>query len=173
MRNMAVQTNYGFSSSKGVAGGLFDLSAHEVASRQAEGTGLSFGLGVVIGTNKGIDVTAPTSEATAADFEGVIVHNSTMVEMDTNGKVEIPDKNTVGCLHYGRIWVQTGKNANPGYKEAVYLITDGEEAGKFTTSSDSDSTNKIAVNAIFLGETDDGIANAEFRLDAAPDVKED
>lgn len=161
--SMAAQTNYGFSSSKGVAGGLYDLSAHEVTSKQAEGTGLSFGLGAVIGTNKGIDVTVPSSTAKAEDFEGVIVHNSTMVEMDMNGKVEIPDKNTVGCLHYGRIWVQTGKNAEPGYKEAVYLITDGEETGKFTTSSDSDSTSKIAVNAIFLGETDDGIANAEFR----------
>lgn len=40
------------------------------------------------------------------------------------------------------------------------MITDGEEAGMFTTSEDK--ATKIAVNGVFLGETDDGIANAEF-----------
>ena len=33
----AVQTSYGFGFPKGVAGGLFDLSAHDVTTRQAEG----------------------------------------------------------------------------------------------------------------------------------------
>ena len=59
------------------------------------------------------------------------------------------------------IWVQTGAAAKPAYKEKVYLITDGDEAGKFTTSADT--ATKVEVNAIFLGETDNGIANAEFR----------
>lgn len=53
--SMAVQTSYGFSFPKGVAGGLYDLSAHEVATRQAEGAGVAFGVGVVIGTNKGVE----------------------------------------------------------------------------------------------------------------------
>ena len=43
----AVQTSYGFGFPKGVAGGLFDLSAHDVTTRQAEGDGVAFGLGVV------------------------------------------------------------------------------------------------------------------------------
>ena len=103
---MAVQTSYGFRSPKGVPGGLFDLSAHEVATRQAEGSGIAFGSGVVVGTNKGIDVTLPDSSSEAEDFE------------------------------------------------------DGKEAGCFTTSADT--ATKMAVNAIFLGETDTGIANAEF-----------
>lgn len=158
--SIAVQTNYGFSSSKGIPGGLYDLSAHEVASRQAEGNNLSFGLGVVVGTNKGIDVAIPKSTATANDFEGVVVHNSVMAEMDMDGKVVIPDKATVGCLHHGRIWVRTGSKAEPAYKKKVYLITDGDEVGMFTTADDTATT--VEVNAIFLGETDDGIANVEF-----------
>lgn len=158
---MAAQTNYGFSSAKGVAGGLFDLSAHEVSTRQAEGSSLSFGLGAVTGTNKGIDVALPDSAAAAGDFEGVIVHNSVMAEMDMDGRVAIPDKSTVGCLHHGKIWVRTGSKAAPKYRDRVYLITGGNEAGMFTTSADTAS--KVEVNAIFLGETDDGIANAEFR----------
>ena len=138
----AVQTSYGFGFPKGVAGGLFDLSAHDVTTRQAEGDGVAFGLGVVVGTNKGTDVKLPATGATSDDFEGVVVHNSVMVEKDMDNNVSINSKRTVGCLHFGRIWVQT-------------------EAGKFTTSADS--ATKVEVNAIFLGETDNGIANAEFR----------
>lgn len=157
---MAVQTNYNFGFSKGVAGGLYDLSSHEIATRQTEGEGLSFGIGVVVGTNKGTDVTIPTQESVATDFEGVLVHNSVMVEMDRNNKVVIEDKKTVGCLQRGKIWVKTGVNAKPNYKERVYMITDGEEAGMFTTSEDA--ATKVALNGIFLGKTDEGIANAQF-----------
>lgn len=162
----AVQTNYGFGFPKGVAGGLFDLSAHEVATRQAEGPNISFGVGVVVGTNRGTDVALPTSAATADDFEGVVVHNSVMVEKDMNNKVVIEDKRTVGCLHHGKIWVKVGTNAKPAYKGKVYMITDGDEAGLFT--SVDDAATKVEVNAIFLGETDDGIANAEFRPGTIP-----
>ena len=164
--SMAAQTSYGFGCPKGVAGGLFDLSAHEVSTRQAEGTGISFGIGVVTGTNGGTDVKIPTSEAVPRDFEGVVVHNSVMVEMDMDNKVAIGDKRTVGCLHHGKVWVKTGKNAVPKYREKVYVITDGDEAGLFTTSADT--ATKVEVNAIFLGETDDGIANAEFLPGVAP-----
>ena len=75
-------------------------------------------------------------------------------------QVVIGDKRTIGCLQHGRIWVKTGEKAVPAYKEKVYLIIDGKEAGCFTTSADT--ATKMAVNAIFLGETDTGIANAEF-----------
>ena len=167
----AVQTSYGFGFPKGVAGGLFDLSVHEVKTRQAEGNGIAFGLGVVVGTNKGTDVKIPVSSATSDEFEGVVVHNSVMVEKDMDNNVSIAGKRTVGCLHFGKIWVQTGAEASPAYKEKVYLITDGDEAGKFTTASDT--ATKVEVNAIFLGETDNGIANAEFRPGAVVKAAEE
>ena len=150
--SMAVQTSYNFRSSKGVAGGLYDLSDHEIATRQAEGS-TAFGMGVVTGTNKGVDVIAPTSESTSADFEGVIVHNSVMAEMDMDNRLEIGDKRTVGCLQRGKIWI-------PAYKGKVYLSTDGDEAGLFTSSDDT--ATKMELNAYFLGVTDHGIANAVF-----------
>lgn len=155
----AVQTSYNFGFSKGVAGGLFDLSSHEVATRQAEGA-TTFGVGVVVGTNKGIDVAQPTSISAASDFEGVVVHNSVMAEFDMDNKLNIADKRTVGCLRNGKIWIKTGASATPAYKEKVFMITDGAEAGLFTTSADAST--KVELNAYFLGETDDGIANAEF-----------
>lgn len=158
--SMSAQTSYGFHFPKGVAGGLFDLSAHEVATRQAQGTGISFGIGVVSGENKGSDVTLPTAAAGSGDFEGVIVHNSVMVERDMKNKVVIGDKRTVGCLQSGKVWVKTGEKAAPTYRDKVYLITSGKEAGCFTTVNDE--ITKVGVNAIFLGETEQGIANAEF-----------
>jgi len=157
---MSVQTSYGFGFPKGVAGGLFDLSAHEVSTRQSEGEGVTFGVGVVVGTNKGTDVKLPTADSTADQFEGVVVHNSVMAELDMNNKLNIGEKRTVGCLHHGKIWVKTGENAAPAYKEKVYLIVEGEEAGLFTTSADT--ATKVELNARYLGVTDTGIANAEF-----------
>ena len=157
---MSVQTSYGFGFPKGVAGGLFDLSAHEVSTRQSEGEGVTFGVGVVVGTNKGTDVKLPTADSTADQFEGVVVHNSVMAEFDMNNKLNIGEKRTVGCLHHGKIWVKTGENAAPAYKEKVYLIVEGEEAGLFTTSADT--ATKVELNARYLGVTDTGIANAEF-----------
>lgn len=157
--SMAVQTNYNFGFAKGVAGGLFDLSNHEVASRQAEGV-VQFGLGVVVGTNAGTDVKLPVSTSAAADFEGVVVHNSVMAELDMNNNLNIEGKRTVGCLHHGKIWVATGKNAAPKYKDKVFLITSGDEAGLFTTSADT--ATKVELNAYYLGVSDTGIAVAEF-----------
>lgn len=156
---MAAQTSYGFGFSKGVAGGLYDLSHHEVATRQTEGR-VQFGLGVVVGTNAGVDVKMPESSSTAADFEGVVVHNSVMAELDMNNNLNIEDKRTVGCLHHGKIWVATGKDAAPAYKEKVFLITSGDEVGLFTTSADT--ATKVELNAHYLGASDTGIAVAEF-----------
>jgi len=159
--SMAVQTSYNFGFAKGVAGGLFDLSAHEVSTRQAEGY-TTFGVGVVTGTNKGIDVKAPESSSKSNDFEGVIVHNSIMTELDKDNKVVVEEKKTVGVLQHGKIWVKTGEKAVPAYKEKAYLITDGKEAGLFTTASDAATTKKIEVNGIFLGTRDNGIAVVQF-----------
>ncbi len=156
---MAAQTSYGFGFPKGVAGGLYDLSAHEVSTRQAEGN-TTFGVGVVVGTNKGIDVKAPTAASMSSDFEGVVVHNSVMTELDMDNKLSVADKRTVGCLHHGKIWVKIGEKASPAYKEKVFLITAGDEAGLFTTSADT--ATKVELNAHYLGVSDAGIAVAEF-----------
>lgn len=133
--SMAAQTSYGFGFSKGVSGGLFDLSVHEVVTRQAEGSGITFGLGVVAGTNKGVDVTLPDSSATASAFEGIVVHNSVMVEKDMDNNVEIADKKTVGCIVSGKLWAALAPGAEPTYKGTAYLVTDGDYAGYFTSQS--------------------------------------
>ncbi len=77
-----------------------------------------------------------------------------------NNQLSIADRRTVGCLHHGKIWVKTGEKASPAYKEKVFLITAGDEAGLFTTSADT--ATKVELNAHYLGVSDVGIAVAEF-----------
>lgn len=159
----AIQTEYSLGFPKGVAGALFDLSAHDITTRKTTDENVKFGMGVVVGTNLGTDVKLPESGATATDFEGVIVHNSVMVERTMDNKLLIESGRTVGCLIYGRIWVQKEEKIDVSYKDQAYLITDGQDAGLFTTK-DSEQT-KIALNAYFLGETDKGIANVMFNYE--------
>lgn len=132
--SMAAQTSYNFGFAKGVAGGLFDLSAHEIPTRQAEGN-LTFGIGTVKGTNAGVDVKKPTSSSTAADFEGVVVHNSVMTELDMDNNLVIKGKRTVGCLISGKIWAGIAPGTTPSYKGKAYLVKDGDYAGYFTSQS--------------------------------------
>lgn len=132
--SMAAQTSYNFGFAKGVAGGLFDLSAHDIPTRQAE-ENLTFGLGVVKGTNAGVDVKKPNSSNQATDFEGVVVHNSVMTELDMDNNVVIKANRTVGCLVKGKIWVPLAPGADPSYKSKAYLVNDGDYAGYFTSQS--------------------------------------
>ncbi len=132
--SMAAQTSYNFGFAKGVVGGLFDLSAHDIPTRQAE-ENLTFGLGVVKGTNAGVDVKKPTSSSQNADFEGVVVHNSVMTELDMDNNLGIKAKRTVGCLVSGKIWAPLAPGAVPSYKSKAYLVKDGDYAGYFTSQS--------------------------------------
>lgn len=134
--SMAAQTSYNFGFAKGVAGGLYDLSAHEIPTRKAE-EALTFGVGVVCGTNAGVDVKKPVSGSQASDFEGVIVHNSVMVEKDMENNVQIAANKTVGCLVKGKIWVPIAPGTTPAYKGTAYLIKGGDYAGYFTSQSSS------------------------------------
>jgi len=57
------QKSYGYKTAKGVAGGIYDLTRHEVNSRRCEEADgvLSFGLGVVTGTSAGTQIKLPTA----------------------------------------------------------------------------------------------------------------
>lgn len=145
--SMAVQTSYNFGFSKGVAGGLYDLSYHEVATRQAEGS-VKFGFGVVKGTNAGTDVKLPESASAAVDFEGIVVHNSVMAELDMKNNLEIGDKRTVGCLVEGKVWAPLAPGANPAYKGTAYLVKDGDFAGCFTSQPTAYSLYEKTVSGV-------------------------
>ena len=135
---MSVQTSYNFYTERGVAGGLYDLSHHDVNSRrnECEDGVLKFGMGVVVGTTKGAQVKLPASGASLATFEGITV-NGYSTEMDMEGAVALKNEATVGVLTHGRVWARIKAGITPAYGDKVYLITAGENAGLFTNATET------------------------------------
>lgn len=159
---MGVQTSYRYATPRGVAGGLYDLSEFEVNTRLNADTGtVLFGMGAVCGLNPGSDVILPAEGSTAEEFEGVVMNGFT-TQQDLEGVIKVRVNQSVGVLAYGKAWIRVGTNAVPSYGEDVYLITDGEESGFFTTSEDTAS--KMKVPGRFLSGKDGGtgIAPAKF-----------
>ncbi len=151
---MGVQTSYDYGTSKGIAGGLYDISAYENETRITPG-GISFGSGVVKGTAPGSNVKLPDADSTAEDFEGVVQNGFTTMQ-DMKGNAVPESGQSIGVLRQGKIWGIVGKAAVPAYDKPVYLITSGDEAGSFTTKEDTSA--KIALPARFISGADNGIA---------------
>ena len=122
-----MQTSYGFTMAPGQAGLLADLGNKQVESFSAEGA-VSFGLGVVAGTNPETQV-AP-SAADTDTFRGVALCSHT-VEQDG-----YTDKQTVPVLVEGKVWVPVDTTASTAAVAvaadgAVYMVFAGAAAGKF------------------------------------------
>ena len=154
---MAVQKTYGYATSKGVAGGIYDMYHYPVDSRFSEEDNgkLSFGMGVVKGTTAGSSVKLPVSGSTAADFEGVIV-NGFDRQQDLEGKLFILNNQNIGVMRRGRIWVRLATSANPKYGDELHLIVDGADAGCFNTSGGK------KIPGRFIGVASNGVAPVEL-----------
>lgn len=147
---MSIQTSYSQATPVGAAGGLVDLSPRSVLSRingEADGT-LLFGMGVVVGSNAGVDVNLPGTTAVAADFEGIAMNGYTS-EMDMVGDVSLKESATVGVVEYGKVWGRLKSGISPAYGEAVYLCIDATNKGLFT-NVDGDTTT-IPISGRFTG----------------------
>ena len=119
---------------------------------------MKFGLGVVQGSKPGVNIALPETGATADKFEGITTNNRT-TEYDLEGKLHIRNGAAVGVMRYGKIYVQVEEDDEPAYGDPVYLIINGDDAGRFTSTSSGDT---IAVNARFIGGVDNGVAPVEL-----------
>lgn len=151
---MGVQTSYTYGISKGIAGGLYDITGYENNTFLTPG-GIPFGYGVVKGVNPGRDVKLPDEKSTVADFEGVVQNGFTTMQ-DMKGDAIPENGQSIGVLRQGKIWGVVGVSAEPAYDSPVFLITEGDEAGCFTT--ENDESNKIALTARFISAKDGCIA---------------
>lgn len=160
---MSAQTSYNFATPKGVAGGLYDLSRHDVVSRRNEENDgvIKFGMGVVIGTTKGVQVKLPAAGATAGNFEGIVL-NGFSTELDKDGKLVVTNDATVGVITYGKVWARIVADITPAYGDALYLVVSGDNAGLFTNAS---GENTMAITgAKFIGAKGTGdVAPVELR----------
>lgn len=159
---MAAQTNYSYSTPKGIAGSKFDLSNDEVKSRindEADGS-MKFGIAVATGANAGNSVKLPVAGTTDKDIEGVTINSGT-TEIDVSGKVVIRKGATLGVITKGNVWGRIAKTANPAYHKPAYVIISGDEAGSFT---DTSGATTVDIKAKFGSEVDkdNGIAVIEL-----------
>ena len=152
-----MQKTYGFATSKGIAGGIYDAYHYPVDSRinSADSGKLTFGMGVVPGNAPGSNIALPTSASKATDFEGVIV-NGFDRQQDLDGKLYILNGQGVGVMRRGRIWVKLANAAAPAYGGALHLLVDGDEAGCFATAGG------IEIPGRFIGPANNGIAPVEL-----------
>lgn len=148
---MSAQTRYGYSTPMGHAGGIVDLAPHAIDTflNEAETGKMKFGIGVVKGSNPGVNIAIPADGATADKFEGITVNGHT-TEMDMEGELRIVKDVPIGVMRYGRIYGRIAKDVAPKYGEAVYMIVSGEQAGFFTNVADGN----VAVKARFLSTVD-------------------
>lgn len=157
------QLNYGYSTPVGEAGGIMDLAPYTIDTfTNEEDTGkMSFGVGVVKGTEAGKQVKLPASASTAADFEGVVTNRRT-TEYDLEGKIHIRKNATVGVMRYGRIYVKLAPDVAPAYGDPVYVKTKGDNVGCFDKANAG--TDGVQIKARFLGgaDTTRGIAPVEL-----------
>ncbi|MCL1999040.1 MAG: hypothetical protein FWG65_09775 [Turicibacter sp.] len=146
------QLNYTYQTQLGVAGGLLDVSPYSVNSRtfspneEDETRSLKFGTGVVVGASPGTTVTAPRSDTTASDFEGLVLTGFT-TEHNLTGDLKLHPGATVGVLRFGKAWARLEPDIEPKYGDRVYLIKEGEFVGCFTNLEDGN----LPLAAQFVG----------------------
>lgn len=154
---MAVQTTYNWTTGKGIAGGLVDLTPHAIDSFiNEENTGvLKPGLGVMSGTTAGKQIKKFTGSGV---FEG-IVNNNRSTEYDLDGHIRMHKGAGVGVLRYGRIYARVATGVTPAYNDPLYIVKSGDETGFFTNTSGDTAT---ALKGRFLGPVENGIAPVEL-----------
>lgn len=156
---MAAQTNYNYSTPKGVPGAKADITMHEeVVTRmneEADGT-LKYGMVAMIGTTPGHNVKVANG-ATAVQIEGVVLHAAN-TEQDMNGNVLVRQNTSVGIIRKGHVWGRIATGVAPTYGETAYVVVSGDDAGTFTNVADD----AVDIGAKFGKNTDDGIAVIEL-----------
>lgn len=152
---MSAQTKYGFSTSIGSAGGIVDLAPYAIDSflNDEDNGKLKFGIGVVRGAKPGIGIKMPTTDSTAAEFEGITTNNRT-TEYNMDGDLSIRKNASVGVMRYGRIYARVVDGVTVKYGDALYLLTDGDNAGMFTNAASATTPKAVAVKGRFLGAAD-------------------
>ncbi len=154
---MSAQLSYKYFTVKGAPGGIYDLAPYAIDTfiNEADTGAMQFGIGVVQGTNVGKDIALPTSNSTAAMFEGITTNNRT-TERDLEGEIYIRKGAPIGVMRYGRIYVHCAADAEPAYGDALYMV---KTTGKFTQSN----SGTLAIKGRFMGEKDsDNVALVEL-----------
>lgn len=157
---MSLWTEYSQQTPKGTAGSLYDLTVHAVDSfRNQEADGVLLpGVGVVHGTNPGVDISLPKASSTADKFVGVVMYGGSN-ELDMKNNLIIPNGYHVSVMRTGRVWVKMAADEEPSYGDPVFLVVTGDDVGCFRAASDDDT---IQINARIIEVGSNGLAAIEL-----------
>lgn len=152
---MAAQLDYGYSTPKGVPGGKYDIAFDEVVTRSNENEDgvMKYGLAVATGTKAGSTVKVPTAETTKEQIEGIAIALPN-TEQDMAGNVIVKKNRPLSIMKKGNIWGRLATGITPSYGEKAYVVVSGDDAGTFTTASESN----LDIGAVFGNAYDNGIA---------------
>lgn len=156
---MAAQLDYGYSMSKGVPGGKYDLSPDEVITRTSEEEDgvLKFGMAVMVGSTPGTTVKVAGTGATTAKMEGIVLHAAN-TEQDRKGRVVVPNNASVGIMRRGKVWARVAEDVKPVYGDPLYVVVSGDDAGSLSNAAGTDNVN-VKIGGYFIGEAEaEGIA---------------
>jgi hypothetical protein len=152
---MAAQTNYSYSTPKGVPGGKYDIAFDEVVTRKNENEDgvMKYGMAVAIGSDKGKSVKVPVDGTTAEQIEGIAIALPN-TEQDAEGNVIVKKNRSLSIMKKGNIWGRLATGATATYGTKAYVVISGDDAGTFT---DTEGSN-LDIGATFGNASDDGIA---------------
>lgn len=153
---MAAQTNYSYSTPKGVPGGKFDIAFDEVVSRNNEDADgvMKYGIAVAQGTTAGKTVKVPTEGTTAEQIEGIVIALPN-TEQDMEGNVVIKKNRTLSVMKSGNIWGRLADEEAPTAGATAYVNVAGDHVGEFTKTMTEGTTVDIGAkfgNAVDLSE---------------------
>jgi len=122
---MTAQISYTINQGVALAGLLFSLENKTISSRAAEGAaGIEFGFPVSRGTDKDKQVTLG-----GTDFFGFAVRSLEREGVYGTGATKYDEKETVGCLRSGSLWVPCVAGCVPGdtvkYDSTTGAVTTG------------------------------------------------
>lgn len=149
---MSAQTNYNYSTPKGVPGGKFDIAFDEVITRRNESNDgvMKFGMAVAQGTTAGKTVKVPASTDTADKIEGVAIALPN-TEQDMAGNVIVKKDVSLSVMRKGNIWGRLADENAPTAGATAYVIQTGDNAGEFTASADNGEEGNDKVEYLNIG----------------------
>lgn len=156
---MAAQTNYNYSTPKGVPGGKYDIAFDEVVSRNNENDDgvMKYGMAVAQGSSAGKTVKVPVEGTTAAQIEGVAIALPN-TEQDMEGNVVVKKNRTLSVMKSGNIWGRLADNTAPAAGANAYVNVKGEHAGEFTATAADGTTVDIGAKFGNASDLTTGIA---------------
>lgn len=149
-----MQTDYNMKPPVGIRGQISTLESTNIVTKICD-TDIAFGLLVVNGADSGNSVKLPSAQGDS--FEGVIVFTH---KQQVSRNVSLyQEKEPASIMKRGKIWVES--TVAVSYGDTVYIINTGDDVGKITNVSGTNTPTGVKVTT---GNDGAGLCEIELNL---------